>query len=89
MQSFKRLITPANKPQGFGFATFESPEGAANAVKLLDGIELPGMEDGAPNKKLVVRLRVIVLFDGVYVVCDRCAQTRRTKGAWKLSSPTA
>lgn len=53
--SFKRLITPANKPQGFGFATFDSPESAARAIKLLDGVELPGMEDGAPNKKLLVR----------------------------------
>ncbi|KAI5123087.1 hypothetical protein M0805_001443 [Coniferiporia weirii] len=55
LTSFKRLITPANKPQGFGFATFEGPEGAARAVKLLDGVELPGMEDGATSKKLLVR----------------------------------
>ncbi|KAL5501860.1 hypothetical protein ACEPAH_9121 [Sanghuangporus vaninii] len=55
LQAFKRLITPANKPQGFGFATFEGPESAARAIKLLDGVELPGMEDGAPNKKLLVR----------------------------------
>ncbi|KAH8104938.1 hypothetical protein DFH11DRAFT_1646152 [Phellopilus nigrolimitatus] len=53
--SFKRLITPANKPQGFGFATYESPEGAARAVKLLDGVELPAMEDGCTPKKLLVR----------------------------------
>ena len=53
--SFKRLITPANKPQGFGFATFDSAEAAARAVKLLDGVELPGMEDGAISKKLHVR----------------------------------
>ncbi|THH06144.1 hypothetical protein EW145_g4289 [Phellinidium pouzarii] len=55
LTSFKRLITPANKPQGFGFATFETPEGALAAVKLLDGAELPGMEDGAVSKKLLVR----------------------------------
>ena len=52
--AFKRLITAANKPQGFGFATFDSAEAAARAVKLLEGVELPGMEEGAINKKLHV-----------------------------------
>jgi len=55
VRSFKRLITPANKPQGFGFAEFEDPNGALRALALLNGIELPALEDGCANKKLLVR----------------------------------
>ncbi|KAF9464207.1 hypothetical protein BDZ94DRAFT_1162632 [Collybia nuda] len=55
IKSFKRLITPANKPQGFGFAEFEEPDGALRAIKLLNGIELPALEDGCANKKLLVK----------------------------------
>lgn len=51
---FKRSMTPANKKQGFGFAHFRGVDGAARAIKLLDQLELPGMEDGAPSRKLVV-----------------------------------
>ena len=56
VRSFKRLITPANKPQGFGFAEFEDPDGALRAMALLNNVELPALEDGCVNKKLLVRL---------------------------------
>ena len=52
--SFKRLITPANKPQGFGFAEFQDPDGALRAMALLNNVELPALEDGCVNKKLLV-----------------------------------
>ncbi|KAL0577120.1 hypothetical protein V5O48_004873 [Marasmius crinis-equi] len=55
IKSFKRLITPANKPQGFGFAEYEDPDGALRAISLLNGIELPALEDGCANKKLLVK----------------------------------
>lgn len=55
VKSFKRLITPANKPQGFGFAEFEEPDGALRALSLLNGVELPALEDGCANKKLLVK----------------------------------
>ncbi|KAF8578960.1 hypothetical protein K439DRAFT_1416733 [Ramaria rubella] len=55
LNSFKRLITPANKPQGFGFAEFQDPEGALRAIQLLNGVELPALEDGCANKKLLVK----------------------------------
>ncbi|KAF5382422.1 hypothetical protein D9615_002773 [Tricholomella constricta] len=55
IKSFKRLITPANKPQGFGFAEFEEPDGALRALSLMNGIELPALEDGCANKKLLVK----------------------------------
>ncbi|CAL1713675.1 unnamed protein product [Somion occarium] len=55
MESFKRLITPANKPQGFGFATFQDPDGALRAMQLANGVELPALEDGCVNKKLLVK----------------------------------
>ena len=55
MKSFKRLITPANKPQGFGFAEYEDADSALRAMNLLNGIELPAMEDGCVNKTLLVR----------------------------------
>jgi hypothetical protein len=54
LRSFKRLITPANKPQGFGFAEYEDPESALRAMDLLQGVELPALEDGCANKKLLV-----------------------------------
>ncbi|CDO72205.1 hypothetical protein BN946_scf184970.g57 [Trametes cinnabarina] len=53
LNSFKRLITPANKPQGFGFAEFQDPDGALRAMTLLNGVELPALEDGCVNKKLL------------------------------------
>ncbi|KAI0642936.1 hypothetical protein C8Q79DRAFT_916169 [Trametes meyenii] len=55
INSFKRLITPANKPQGFGFAEFKDPDGALRAMALLNGVELPALEDGCVNKKLLVK----------------------------------
>ncbi|KAF6755851.1 hypothetical protein DFP72DRAFT_303328 [Ephemerocybe angulata] len=55
VRSFKRLITPANKPQGFGFAEFEEPEAALRALDLLNGVELPALEDGCANKKLLIK----------------------------------
>ncbi|KAH8086016.1 hypothetical protein BXZ70DRAFT_1045504 [Cristinia sonorae] len=55
ISSFKRLITPANKPQGFGFAEFQDADGALRAMSLLNGVELPALEDGCVNKKLLVK----------------------------------
>ncbi|TFK48798.1 hypothetical protein OE88DRAFT_1634215 [Heliocybe sulcata] len=55
VKQFKRLITPAGKPQGFGFAEFEDPDGALRAMTLLNGVELPALEDGTANKKLLVK----------------------------------
>lgn len=55
VRSFKRLITPANKPQGFGFAEFEDADGALRAMALLNNVELPALEDGCVNKKLLVK----------------------------------
>ncbi|OBZ71166.1 hypothetical protein A0H81_08483 [Grifola frondosa] len=55
IQSFKRLITPANKPQGFGFAEFQDSDGALRAMALLNNVELPALEDGCVNKKLLVK----------------------------------
>lgn len=55
VKQFKRLITPAGKPQGFGFAEFEDPDSALRAMTLLNGVELPALEDGSMNKKLLVK----------------------------------
>ncbi|KAG6889630.1 hypothetical protein C0992_004521 [Termitomyces sp. T32_za158] len=55
VKSFKRLITPANKPQGFGFAEYEEPDGALRALALINGVELPALEDGCANKKLLIK----------------------------------
>ncbi|KIK69865.1 hypothetical protein GYMLUDRAFT_53004 [Collybiopsis luxurians FD-317 M1] len=55
VNSFKRLITPANKPQGFGFAEFDEPDSAIRAINLLNGVELPALEDGCANKSLLVK----------------------------------
>ncbi|KAF9220249.1 hypothetical protein BS17DRAFT_715147 [Gyrodon lividus] len=55
VKSFKRLITPANKPQGFGFAEYEDPDSALRSLTLLQGIELPALEDGCANKKLLIK----------------------------------
>ena len=62
IKSFKRLITPANKPQGFGFAEFEEPDAALRAMALLQGVELPALEDGCANKSLLVRPQFILLW---------------------------
>jgi RNA recognition motif-containing protein len=48
------MITPANKPQGFGFAEFEDPDGMMRAVTLLNGVELPALEEGCVSKTLLV-----------------------------------
>ncbi|KAJ7089706.1 hypothetical protein B0H15DRAFT_838857 [Mycena belliarum] len=55
IKSFKRLITPANKPQGFGFAEFEEPDGALRALALLNNVELPALEEGCANKRLLIK----------------------------------
>ncbi|KAE9403672.1 hypothetical protein BT96DRAFT_990102 [Gymnopus androsaceus JB14] len=55
VNSFKRLITPANKPQGFGFAEYDEPDSALRAINLLNGVELPALEDGCANKNLLVK----------------------------------
>jgi RNA recognition motif-containing protein len=57
LRSFKRLLTPIGKPQGFGYAEFESPDAMLRAIELLNGLELPSQEAGQPNKTLLVRLR--------------------------------
>lgn len=67
IKSFKRLITPANKPQGFGFAEFEEPDAALRCMALLQGVELPALEDGCASKSLLVR--PIISF------CTRCKPT--------------
>ena len=54
LRSFKRLLTPIGKPQGFGFAEFDSPEAMVRAIELLNGQELPSLETGQPAKKLLV-----------------------------------
>jgi RNA-binding protein 25 len=48
------MITPANKPQGFGFVEFEEPDGMIRAMQLLNGVDLPAMEEGCASKKLLV-----------------------------------
>ncbi|KAI6107139.1 hypothetical protein EDD16DRAFT_630907 [Pisolithus croceorrhizus] len=55
MKAFKRLITPANKPQGFGFVEYEDPDSAIRCINLLNGVELPALEDGCANKKLLIK----------------------------------
>ena len=62
MESFKRLITPANKPQVFGFATFQDADGALRAMQLVNGVELPALEDGCVNKKLLVRGLIMTVY---------------------------
>jgi hypothetical protein len=51
---FKHLITPANKPQGSGFAEFEEPDSVLRVLALLNNVKLPVLEDGCANKKLLV-----------------------------------
>ena len=75
VRSFKRLITPANKPQGFGFAEFEDPDGALRAMALLNNVELPALEDGCVNKKLLVRFYGIFL--RTFISIRRLGQSRR------------
>ncbi|KIO02958.1 hypothetical protein M404DRAFT_638155, partial [Pisolithus tinctorius Marx 270] len=55
MKAFKRLITPANKPQGFGFVEYEDPDSAIRCINLLNGVELPALEDGCASKKLLIK----------------------------------
>lgn len=38
LRSFKRLLTPIGKPQGFGFAEFDQPEAMVRAIELLNGL---------------------------------------------------
>jgi RNA recognition motif-containing protein len=68
------LITPANKPQGFGFAEFEDPDGALRAMALLNNVELPALEDGCVNKKLLVRHNDFLINGNSYHPSD---QSRR------------
>lgn len=67
VNSFKRLITPANKPQGFGFAEYDEPDSALRAINLLNGVELPALEDGCANKNLLVRLASSIVSLHTYV----------------------
>lgn len=70
------MITPANKPQGFGFAEFETPEGMIAAIDFLNGVELPALEEGCADKKLLVR-RSSLFFIESYLRKFRSRQTRR------------
>lgn len=45
------------KPQGFGFAEYDDPGSAQRAIDLLNGVELPALEDGCVNKNLLVRFQ--------------------------------
>jgi RNA-binding protein 25 len=86
IKSFKRLITPANKPQGFGFAEFEEPDGALRALSLLNGVELPALEDGCANKKLLVRLlQSCLLIASLLRVC-RLKPMRKRVHSWMLTA---
>jgi RNA recognition motif-containing protein len=49
------MITPAGKPQGFGFVEYPDPVSASRAVRLLNGLELPTFEDGTVIKTLLVK----------------------------------
>ncbi|KIK73718.1 hypothetical protein PAXRUDRAFT_29233, partial [Paxillus rubicundulus Ve08.2h10] len=40
---------------GFGFAEYEDPDSALRSLTLLQGIELPALEDGCANKKLLIK----------------------------------
>lgn len=76
ISSFKRLITPANKPQGFGFAEFQDPDGALRAMALLNNVELPALEDGCVNKKLLVSdIRLLSCSSLSHVYAFRSKQT--------------
>lgn len=88
IKSFKRLITPANKPQGFGFAEFEDPDGALRAIALLNGVELPALEDGCANKKLLVRL--VELQSALCISTSFLGKSRRkdARSFGHLCSPT-
>jgi RNA recognition motif-containing protein len=86
VKSFKRLITPANKPQGFGFAEFEDPDGALRAMALLNNVELPALEDGCVNKKLLVRHDDFLINGNSYHPSDQ--SRRKDQGLSRcLSSP--
>ncbi|KAJ7851296.1 hypothetical protein B0H14DRAFT_2581532 [Mycena olivaceomarginata] len=51
---FKHLTTPANKPQGSGFAEFEEPDGPPRAPAPPNNTEPPAPEDGHANNKLLL-----------------------------------
>lgn len=78
VKSFKRLITPAGKPQGFGFAEFEDPDSALRAMSLLNNVELPALEEGCVSKKLLVSVTILEMV--VFRVTDKIVwlgQSRR------------
>lgn len=53
LRSFKRTPTATGKPGAFGFAEFDEPDAISRALKLLDGLTLPALEDGSgPPKSL-------------------------------------
>jgi RNA-binding protein 25 len=72
------LITPANKPQGFGFAEFEDPDGALRAMALLNNVELPALEDGCVSKKLLVRTRLF-LWNTSFDIAHQIKADEKTK----------
>jgi RNA-binding protein 25 len=88
IKSFKRLITPANKPQGFGFAEFVEPDGALRAIALLNGVELPALEDGCANKKLLVRPIQSWLTPSRLLRASRSKQMKKRVRFWICTSPS-
>ncbi|KAK0553849.1 hypothetical protein OC845_000986 [Tilletia horrida] len=48
-----RQLKRVNK--AFGFAEFTDPSGVQRGLGILNGLELPAFEDGAPAKKLLVK----------------------------------
>ena len=53
LRSFKRTPTATGKPGAFGFAEFDEPSAISRALKLLDGLALPALEEGSgPEKAL-------------------------------------
>ncbi|KAG8970033.1 hypothetical protein FRC03_011832 [Tulasnella sp. 419] len=51
LRSFKRTPTATGKPGGFGFAEFDEPDAISRALKLLDGVVLPSLEESAGSSK--------------------------------------
>ncbi|KAH0825834.1 hypothetical protein J3R83DRAFT_7807 [Lanmaoa asiatica] len=81
VKSFKRLITPANKSQGFGFTELKDPDSAIRCLTLLQGVELPALEDGCANKKLLVRPIIMrLIFSSlrrIHFIDQRSKETKR------------
>ncbi|KAI8997121.1 hypothetical protein BDB01DRAFT_769898 [Pilobolus umbonatus] len=60
LTQWKRVKDPTGKPKGFGFATYEDPESALSALRVLggeatDGVVLKAMDGSQTEKKLIVK----------------------------------